>query len=67
LPYQQPQQAVQKENEMKKLTMKMIEVQKYLTPNKMRIAMFGFALVLAAAAPGRFSINDFNAGGCGGG
>ena len=52
---------------MKKLTMKMIEVQKYLTPNKMRIAMFGFALVLAAAAPGRFSINDFNAGGCGGG
>lgn len=52
---------------MKKLTMTMIEVQKYLTPNKMRFAMFGFAVLLALAAPGRFSLDDFNAGGCGGG
>ncbi|MDX1438072.1 MAG: hypothetical protein R3335_14770 [Anaerolineales bacterium] len=52
---------------MKKLTMTMIEVQKYLTPSKMRFAMFGFAVLLALAAPGRFSLDDFNAGGCGGG
>jgi hypothetical protein len=51
-------------NPMKLITMTLITVQSFLTPGKMRLAMFALALVAGRAIPG---LDDFNHGGCGGG
>lgn len=49
---------------MKLITLTMITLQSYLTPGKMRLAMFALALVAGRVFPG---LEDFNHGGCGGG
>jgi hypothetical protein len=49
---------------MKLIAMTLITAQTFLTPTKIRIAMFALALVFGRAIPG---LDDFNHGGCGGG
>ena len=49
---------------MKLLTIAFLSAQTFLTPTKMRLALFAAALVLGRVVPG---LDDFSYGGCGGG
>jgi hypothetical protein len=52
---------------MKRFTMTLIAAQTHLTPNTMRFALFGVALLLGLVTRGGASLDGFDFGGCGGG